>query len=143
MGGLFHQTGSDRIEVDVLKVLFKFLLRIDGKSTLAARESGPFAESVETIKIWNADTGLQTSRLKGHSSVIFSVAFSPDGQWVVSSGEDQTVKLWDLKSGAELLSLESHTSSVTSVAFSTDSKQIVSTGGNDATVKVWNLSVGE
>ncbi|KAH8650399.1 NACHT domain-containing protein [Tricladium varicosporioides] len=66
---------------------------------------------------WNAE--LQT--LKGHSSGVLSVAFSPDGKQVVS-GSYKTVRLWDAATGAPLQMLEGHSSRVRSVAFSPDGK---------------------
>ena len=74
---------------------------------------------VETY--WNAM--LQT--LKGHTSRVSSVAFSPDGKQIVSGSYDTTVRRWDAATGQQLLpALEGHTSSVSSVAFSPDGKQI-------------------
>ncbi len=34
--------------------------------------------------------------LKGHSSAITSVAFSPNGQIIASGSKDKTIKLWNL-----------------------------------------------
>ena len=37
---------------------------------------------------------LRQQTLTGHTGYVYSVAFSPDGQTIVSSSEDQTVRLW-------------------------------------------------
>ena len=39
--------------------------------------------------------------LKGHDGSVWSVAFSPDGQRVVSGSFDETVKIWDASEEAE------------------------------------------
>ncbi len=38
-----------------------------------------------TVKVWDADKGSETLTLKGHTSVVRSVAFSPDGKRIVSA----------------------------------------------------------
>ena len=37
--------------------------------------------------------------LKGHSSAVMSVAFSPDGKKIVSGSDDGTVRVWDVNLG--------------------------------------------
>ena len=65
-------------------------------------------------------------KLKGHSSPITCVVFSPDGKRIVSSSEDMTCRLWDADTGQERRVFEGHLIKVSSVAFSPDSSQIVS-----------------
>ncbi|QGA18984.1 hypothetical protein EYB26_006669 [Talaromyces marneffei] len=83
--------------------------------------------------------GLQT--LEGHSASVMSVAFSSDGQTVVSGSVDRTIKLWDTKTGSELQTLKGHSASVTSVAFSSDG-QTVASGSWDSTIKLWDTKAG-
>ena len=46
------------------------------------------------MKVWDATSGQETLTLKGHTSVIESVAFSADGKRLASGSWDQTVKVW-------------------------------------------------
>ena len=71
--------------------------------------------------------------LKGHSDIVWSVAFSPDGKTLAAGSGDKTVKLWNLE-GKELQTLKGHSDIVYSVAFSPDGKTIA-TGSGDKTVK--------
>ncbi|MEE1143405.1 MAG: WD40 repeat domain-containing protein [Bacteroidales bacterium] len=32
--------------------------------------------------------------LEGHSELVYSVAFSPDGKRIISGSEDETIKIW-------------------------------------------------
>ncbi len=43
--------------------------------------------------VWDVARGPELQTLKGHSSWVNSVAFSPDGQRLASASGDQTVKI--------------------------------------------------
>jgi WD40 repeat protein/serine/threonine protein kinase len=46
-----------------------------------------------TVKVWDQNTG-KTHVLRGHTSWVESVAFSPDGKYIASGSRDETVKIW-------------------------------------------------
>ncbi|KAF9059437.1 WD40-repeat-containing domain protein [Rhodocollybia butyracea] len=64
-----------------------------------------------TIRVWNVQNGTMfAGPLEGHSKQVWCVAFSPQGDRIVSGSDDKTANV--------------HTSTVLSVAFSSDGGQI-------------------
>jgi serine/threonine protein kinase len=47
-----------------------------------------------TIKIWELNAGNEICTLNEHSNYVRSIAFSPDGQTLVSASDDDTIKIW-------------------------------------------------
>lgn len=66
--------------------------------------------------------------LKGHSSFIFCVAFTPQGNLLASGSYDETVKIWDVKRGICLRTLPAHADPVAAVGFSGDGSVLCSAG---------------
>ncbi|CAG7845869.1 COMPASS-like H3K4 histone methylase component WDR5B {ECO:0000303/PubMed:19567704} Short=AtWDR5B {ECO:0000303/PubMed:19567704} [Serendipita indica DSM 11827] len=80
--------------------------------------------------------------LRGHTSAVGAVAFSPAGHRVVSGSDDETLRLWDVDTGAQVgLPLRGHAGMVCSVAFSPDGRSIVS-GSYDRTIRLWDVDTG-
>ena len=48
------------------------------------------------MRIWDAHTGELLETLRGHTSRVWDVAFTPDGRGLVSGSEDNTLKYWDV-----------------------------------------------
>ncbi|MBA4383812.1 MAG: hypothetical protein C0410_03685 [Anaerolinea sp.] len=51
------------------------------------------------IKIIKIDSGETILSFRAHDYAIFTITFSPDGKYIVSSGQDCKIKLWDAKTG--------------------------------------------
>jgi WD40 repeat protein len=68
----------------------------DGKTLAGASGSSP----MWVIGLWNLDAGKMISSFRGydgptyHQDIVYTVAFSPDGQTLASGSKDTTVKLW-------------------------------------------------
>jgi hypothetical protein len=71
------------------------------------------ASEDNSLKLWDAATGRLLRTLQGHSKSVTSVAFSPDGRYLVSGSEDNSLKLWDVATGRLLRTLQGHSKSVT------------------------------
>jgi WD40 repeat protein len=82
-------------------------------------------------------------RLDDHTDSVTSVAFSPDGELIVSGSRDCTIRVWDVATG-DIISgpFEGHTGAVTCVTFSPDGKQIIS-GSEDRTIRIWDVWTGK
>ncbi len=73
-----------------------------------------------------------------------SLAFSPDGQHIVSACGDGTIKVWDSRTARVIQTLEkAHDGFACSVAFHPDGKHLVASVGADRRVKVWDLTTGK
>ena len=49
-----------------------------------------------TVKVWDSHTGELLHSFRGHTGLVSSVAFSPDGRSLISGSRDHTVKVWDV-----------------------------------------------
>ncbi len=72
-------------------------------------------------------------------SPVRSVAFSPDGKWLLAGHDDYTVSVWEVATGEQKVTLRGHESPVRTIAFSPDGK-LIATGSDDETIRIWRTS---
>lgn len=86
-------------------------------------------------------TGRLIRTFEGHTSVIMSVAFSPDGRHLLSGSDDGTARMWDVADSTPIQTFRGHEARIDSVAFSPDGARVL-TGGRDGTVRLWDSASG-
>ena len=109
------------------------VLSPDEKQILAA---GP-----RNAYVLDAKTGKELHTLQGHTTVVSSVAFSPDGKRALTGSMDHTAKLWDPAIGKDLITFRGHTEPLYGAVFSPDGKRVL-TGSYDHTARIWDAANG-
>ena len=49
-----------------------------------------------TVRLWDTTTGQIVRTLVGHTDIVFSVAFTPDGKHLITGSRDKTVRIWEV-----------------------------------------------
>jgi len=81
----------------------------------------------------------QSSRvLEGHRGPVRTVQFAPNGEYVVSGGDDNTLRVWEVATGRPYAELRGHSRPVQTCAIAADGSQVFS-GGQDGEIKLWDL----
>jgi WD40 repeat protein/tRNA A-37 threonylcarbamoyl transferase component Bud32 len=89
------------------------------------------------VRLFSA-AGRPLATLRGHSSSVMSVAFSPDGSLLASAALDGSVGVWDLAGRQKAFDLPKQQKAVTAVAFSPDGA-LLAAAGFDWTVTLYDL----
>ena len=102
-----------------------------------------------TVKVWDV-TNLEryqeipTDKIK-HESLVCSIAFSPNGKFLVTCGSERTVKLWDIQDiyfPRCLRTLPWNGNWIGSVAFNATS-DIFASSGEDRKITLWKIRADE
>ena len=115
------------------------LLRTFSQDDISGAAISPDQQLVATAgmegRLWRRDGSLQAT-LTGHQGALSNIYFSPDGELIVASGDDQTIHLWQ-PDGTLIKTLAAHEASIWGMTFSPDGEFFVSTSV-DGTAKVWS-----
>ncbi len=80
-------------------------------------------------------------RLKGHTEVTLSIAWSPDGKLIATGSQDRSSRIWEWPGGKELKNFKEHGDAVSRVCFSPDGKSLY-TASLDHNIRRYEIATG-
>ncbi|KAJ1650914.1 U3 snoRNP protein [Dispira simplex] len=99
---------------------------------------GLASAEIGQLVVWEWQSESYVLKQQGHSYDVNSLAYSPDGQYVVTGGDDAKVKVWNVSTGFCFVTFADHEAPVTAVAF-TKNGQVVISASTDGTVRAYDL----
>jgi WD40 repeat protein len=129
------KTGETRRAMAPVQAIHGVAISPDGKVVVSS------SWSEWDVRVWDVEKGEQVGTLKGHSGVVGTILFSPDGKTLASAG-DNSVRIWDVDTGATRQILRGHQKQVESVAISGDGR-VLASGGFDETARAWDAATGK
>jgi WD40 repeat protein len=100
------------------------------------------ASQDNSIIIWDPKTGADVRYLRGHTDVVWSIAFSPDSSKVVSGSEDKSLRIWSAEKGLQEFHINDHDCPVYATVFSPH-ESIIGSSSSDRTVRIWDAAKGQ
>jgi eukaryotic-like serine/threonine-protein kinase len=100
--------------------------------------------SFEWLHLWGLCHERLRFELRGHQEAVKSVAFSPDGGTLASSGDDGVIRLWNTATGQERIAVKVAPSlpRISALVFTRDGKTLVS-GSWDTHVRLFDAASGQ
>jgi len=110
---------------------------------IAFSPDGQFLASCddEMVHLWNVQTGEKLKDFihpQKRFNKVHAIAFSPNGQQLISGTWDGSVHLWEVNSGQQQNCLEENTGSVQSLAFHPQG-HCFAAGFSDHKIRLWNI----
>ena len=102
-----------------------------GVLALQGLSRGPHTLQAQVL---DAD-GRVLHEMHGHQDTVTCLAYSPDGRWLVTGGDDRTVRLWDATRGEQAAAWELD-NPVRALAFTPDGRQVFTGNGNTSCYQI-------
>jgi WD40 repeat protein len=107
-----------------------------GRSVAYSPDGKLLATAAERVVLWDVASMTKLVPLE-YESIVWSVAFSPDGRWLVSTHGDGSILIWDVANRELEANLRQHSGGVRAIVFSPDGKRLATTS-EDHSVILWD-----
>lgn len=96
------------------------------------------ASKLGQLLVWEWQSESYILKQQGHFDSMNALAYSPDGQRIVTTADDGKIKVWDTTSGFCIVTFTEHTSGVTACEFAKKGN-VLFTSSLDGSVRAWDL----
>jgi WD40 repeat protein/beta-lactamase regulating signal transducer with metallopeptidase domain len=116
----------------------------DGKQVASCTGAFNQKDQPGRVQVWDVKTGEEVANLPGdkHTSLIVSVAFSPDGKWLATAGWEGVVNVWKADGFAHHKTLKANDQPVRSLCFH-PKNGLLAAGGFDGAIRLYDPETGK
>jgi WD40 repeat protein len=93
------------------------------------------------VRLWNAETGVCTHILQGHTGPLVSVDWNADGSVLASGSSNGNIRIWDVQKGASRVSIEG-VGQISAVVWSPDGK-LLACATEERRVQIFRATDGD
>ncbi len=119
------------------------------------RERLPDFTRASVLMLWNVETGELVRTFDAHNvfdeegrlveglnRAVTAIAFTPDGQFLISGAEDGTIYVWNVRTGALVREFVGHADRITQIVMSADGKRVLTSSADRAAI-LWDFETGQ
>ncbi|MEK6280796.1 MAG: WD40 repeat domain-containing protein [Acidobacteriota bacterium] len=137
-----NEPSTKRVLASSVTASYPLVFSADGQTLASAYfsigQNEPASDGASNITLWDVNTGASRNLFVDESFRARSIAFAPDGTWLISAGIDGRFARWDLrKDSIDKTPLVTFQNSVGAVTFNPQGTLLASGGGDGSTI-LWD-----